>query len=424
MTLITMTESSRPLKAAQGAASKSAPALFLASFLALYFELVVIRYLSTEIRVFAYLKNLGLVACFFGIGLGMIVGLPAGTRKKKLFPLFALALFFLAAFAPRLGLTHLPVPGGGQYEMFGTGIQLHGVPLLVALFFAQLLFFTVVPGILYLVVMFFLTLGGLVGERLKGMEPLAGYGWNLAGSLAGILAFMLVSFLSASPWVWVLLGFGAAIPFFLRDRWSLAAFAFLVAVMALPSVRNLRDHIHDDLDAPLEQQTFWSPYYRITLFTLPPPVPEYPHPAGYLIDVNHDYHQKMVDLSDDYMARKLPNNGLSERALPAYSLPYRFVPHPESVLIVGAGTGNDVAAALRHGAKHVDAVEIDPTLVELGRKFHPEHPYDSPRVTVHVNDARAFFKRAHQTYDLIVFGFLDSHTMFSSLSVLRLDDYV
>ena len=39
--------------------------LFLASFLALYFELVVIRYLSTEIRVFAYLKNLTLIASFF-----------------------------------------------------------------------------------------------------------------------------------------------------------------------------------------------------------------------------------------------------------------------------------------------------------------------------------------------------------------------
>jgi hypothetical protein len=50
--------------------------LFLASFVALYCELVIIRYLSTEIRVFAYLKNLPLIASFFGIGLGMIVGVP------------------------------------------------------------------------------------------------------------------------------------------------------------------------------------------------------------------------------------------------------------------------------------------------------------------------------------------------------------
>src|SRR5947199_4485083 len=90
--------------------------LFLASFLALYFELIVIRYLSTEIRTFAYLKNLALVASFFGIGLGMIVADPRKTGKN-LFPLFSSALFLLSAFAPRLGLTHLPVPGG-QYEMF------------------------------------------------------------------------------------------------------------------------------------------------------------------------------------------------------------------------------------------------------------------------------------------------------------------
>ena len=396
--------------------------LFLASFLALYFELVVIRYLATEIRVFAYLKNLGLVACFFGIGLGMLIADPGKTRKK-LFPALAAGLFLMVAFAPWLGLTHLLVPDSGQYQMFGVSSQLHGWARVLWLFLAQWIFFTVVPGILCLVVLFFLPLGGLVGARLTRFTPLAGYGWNLAGSLAGILAFTLVSFSAAPPWVWLLLGFGAASPFFIRQRWSLLAFALLVAIMALPSVRNLRDHSHDDLNTPLEQRTFWSPYYRITLFAFPPPL-GWPRPAGYLVDVNHDYHQKMVDLSDAFLSRNLPNTGLNQKALPAYSLPYRFVPHPRNVLIVGAGTGNDVAAALRHDATHVDAVEIDPTLVALGRRYHPEHPYDSARVTVHVNDARAFFKRAQQSYDLIVFGFLDSHTMFSSLSVLRLDDYV
>src|SRR6478672_11417461 len=100
-----------------GSSARNILMLFLASFLALYFELVVIRYLSTEIRVFAYLKNLALVASFFGIGLGMIV-IDPGTTKKRLFPLYASALFLLSAFAPKLGLTHLPVPGR-QYEMFG-----------------------------------------------------------------------------------------------------------------------------------------------------------------------------------------------------------------------------------------------------------------------------------------------------------------
>jgi hypothetical protein len=216
---------------------------------------------------------------------------------------------------------------------------------------------------------------------------------------------------------------GVAVPFFFRERWALAVLAVLVCVLALPQVRNLRDHNYDSGGHSLRQHTLWSPYYRITLLEVPPPQ-GWPRPPAYLVDVNHDYHQKILDLSPEFMARNFPGAELNREGLAAYTLPYRFVPHPARILVVGAGTGNDVAAALRNGATHVDAVEIDPLLVRLGRKYHPEHPYDSPRVSVFVNDARAFFKRTQQKYDLIVFGFLDSHTMFSSLSVLRLDDYV
>jgi spermidine synthase len=395
--------------------------LFLASFLALFFELVVIRYLSTEIRVFAYLKNLALVASFFGIGLGMIVVDPRKT-KKKLFPLFASALFLLSAFATKLGLTHLPVPGR-QYEMFGHQPVFHGTWGVIWLFLGPWIFFAIVPAILYIVVMFFLTLGALVGGQLALLPSLQGYGWNLAGSLAGILAFTALSFSTAPPAVWLLVGFAAAIPFFRKERLALATFGILICVLATPSVRNLRSHNYDLGSVSLNQSTIWSPYYRITLFEVPPPE-GWPRPPAYLIDVNHDYHQKILDLSPDFMARNFSSAEFNREGLPAYSLPYRFAPHPDRVLVVGAGTGNDVAAALRNGATHVDAVEIDPMLVKLGRKYHPEHPYDSPYVTVHVNDARAFFKRTQVKYDLVVFGFLDSHTMFSSLSVLRLDDYV
>src|SRR5947207_11257174 len=83
--------------------------LFFASFLGLYFELVVIRYLSTEIRVFAYLKNLTLIASFFGIGLGMILRQKPRVLKR-LFPLVTAALFLLITFASLIGLTHLPIP--------------------------------------------------------------------------------------------------------------------------------------------------------------------------------------------------------------------------------------------------------------------------------------------------------------------------
>ena len=92
--------------------------------------------------------------------------------------------------------------------------------------------------------------------------------------------------------------------------------------------------------------------------------------------------------------------------------------------MVGAGTGNDVAAALRAGVKRVDAVEIDPAILCLGKLYHPEHPYADPRVDAVVNDARTFLRSTRNIYDLIVYGLLDSHTLLSHTSSVRLDSYV
>ena len=143
-----------------------------------------------------------------------------------------------------------------------------------------------------------------------------------------------------------------------------------------------------------QPHTYWAPYYRITLNQVSPP-PGWPRPAAFFVDVNHDYHQKMLDLSPQFTAR-FPDAEPNHNGRPTYELPYRLVPNPGRVLVVGAGTGNDVAAALRHGATHVDAVEIDPLIYRLGKTYHPEHPYDSPRVSVFVNDARTYFKTTTQ----------------------------
>ena len=70
------------------------------------------------------------------------------------------------------------------------------------------------------------------------------------------------------------------------------------------------------------------------------------------------------------------------------------------------------------------AVEIDPEIVALGRKLHAERPYDNPRVHLTVNDARSFFQRTEMRFAMVVFGFLDSHTLLSSFSSVRLDNFV
>ncbi len=371
--------------------------LFFASFLALYFELVIIRYLSAEIRVFAYLKNLPLIASFLGIGLGMILGKPPRILGRA-FPLIAAALFFLIAYASSLNLTHLRMPSKDYFVWTTWDSGLTGLG-------AVWRYFGTVFGVLGLVVAFFVVLGGLVGQHFSRLSPLRGYGVNLAGSLAGIVAFTMFSFYAQPPAVWILVGFLVALPFFFRKPLAIFVFALIISAIAAP-----------------EPNTFWSPYYRINFFRILSPA-GWPHPSAYVLNVNYDYHQKVLDLSPGFIAR-YPNAEPNHSAFSTYELPYRLVPNPGDVLIVGAGTGNDVAAALRHGAAHIDAVEIDPLILKLGRQYHPEQPYDSPRVSLYIDDARAFFKKVRKPYDLIIFGYLDAQTLLSGYSSLRLDNYV
>jgi hypothetical protein len=83
-----------------------------------------------------------------------------------------------------------------------------------------------------------------------------------------------------------------------------------------------------------------------------------------------------------------------------------------------------VAAALRSGAEHVDAIEIDPVILRLGTLYHPEKPYDDERVSRIVNDARSYLRRTDRTYDMVVYALLDSHTLLSHASSVRLESFV
>lgn len=370
--------------------------LFIASTAALYLELVIIRYLASEVRVFAYLKNMPLIASFFGIGLGMILGRPQSKLRRTL-PVLAALLFLLIANASAIHLTRVPMPTIDYWQFTFASLPVSSLTLIYVL---------VVLYFLGLIIGLFVVLGGFVGEYLVELPQLRAYGVNLLGSLFGIALFTLLAFLYTPPWVWIMVGFLLLVPFFIRDYRSLAIFVLIVPAVAVS-----------------QPQAMWSPYYRIALEEYPAP-PGWSKPRGYVLSVDHDYFQKALDLSPDFL-RKNPTAEPNRTALPQYELPYQLLSHPpDDVLIVGAGTGNDVAAALRHGAGHIDAVEIDPLILEIGRRIHPEQPYASPRVTVHNDDARAFFKKTKESYDLIIFGYLDSHTILSAYSSVRLENNV
>jgi len=88
--------------------------------------------------------------------------------------------------------------------------------------------------------------------------------------------------------------------------------------------------------------------------------------GSYRLDVDHDFYQDLLNLG--------PTSSTStfQAQRRYYDFPYSSLPPCGRVLIIGAGTGNDVAAALRAQCASVDAVEIDPAIAKLGRQLHPK----------------------------------------------------
>ncbi len=378
--------------------------LFLISFLSLYFEMLFIRWLSEEFRLFAYFKNLPLLAAFMGLGLGFALV----RRRENLFPatvpLIAL-LTGLTLFGARtriFDLIRYPTQ-----EEFIWSLTIRSSFLNVVVFIGTIVVF------FFLTVVIFLPFGQLTGRLMNQFRPLSGYTINILGSLLGIWTFSALSFLSLPPVCWFLLAFALSL-WFLRDRRYVLLANGAAALACLALLFFYRG------------ESMWSPYYKIDVQPIAlgsGSTGEQEVPWGYRLVVNQDYHQKALDLSPEFAEQYdhlSPDVGVARRA---YDLPYDFITSGD-VLIVGAGAGNDVAAALRQGVDHVDAVEIDPVIAQLGTKLHPERPYASPRVDVVIDDARSFFEKTDRKYDLIVFGFLDSHTLFSSMSSVRLDNFV
>jgi hypothetical protein len=387
--------------------------LFLISAIALYTEVVLIRWMSAEIRMFAYLKNFTLFACFLGLGLGMMR--RRRGRTGNLLAILLATLILTLAFATRLHLTRLFFPDVGVYQWGGNlhspqllpaaralpvlGAVLRHVPDSLVPWMLGILALVIGSALFSLVLAIFYRIGMLVGDCLESAgPPLQAYTLNLVGSLVGTLAFTALVFFSLPPWVWVLPVFAGLVYFSSQRTRDALVLGAALAVIAAAEIRS-----------PVQ----WSPYYRITYVAGPE--------GSYRLDVDHDFYQDLLNLSPSANTLGLQ----SPRRY--YDFPYAILPPCGRVLIIGAGTGNDVAAALRAQCSSVDAVEIDPAIANLGRKLHPEHPYDSSNVRIHITDGRAFFhqsRAAGQRFDVIVFGLVDSQTALSVMSSLRLEFFL
>lgn len=261
-------------------------------------------------------------------------------------------------------------------------------------------------------------IGTRLGQLFGRFKPLTAYGINLLGSIGGSLIFSLLAFTGASPWMLLIPPIAAICVFVRANIWTRVIPA-IVAIALAAWVPHLEPG----------KKIYWSPYQRLDVTDVklsPNATDDWSKNQGITIKANGHFYQYAFDLSDKNLTRQdMPAEARQrlEQHSHHYNLPYKLI-HPKTVLILGAGSGNDVAAALRHGAEHVDAVDIDPVILDLGIHHHPERPYDSQKVTIYCDDARDFLNQCKNQYDLIVFGGLDSHTVIGQGSSMRLDNFV
>lgn len=363
----------------RAAGRRDGPSLFLLSATILFVELLLIRWIPANVVYVGFFNNFILLASFFGIGIGILLGQSGG---RALVPP-SLALLGIVAVV-RFAKIDFIGPGDDPFLGISASPELAGSGAVLALLVAA----TAVTMAL---------LAAPLGPLLRSMPPLRAYAIDIAGSLAGIALFAGLALLRTPPAVWfevvaVLLIARAIIT---RPAIGLAS---LVSVAAMAGILVLEGPGRERTDT-------WSPYYRITLAKS----------AGDLsfLLVNGIPHQAMWPADD-------------ERKEQLYGQLYEWFPGRTfaRVLIIGAGTGTDTSIALRKGAGRIDAVEIDPAILDLGRELHPDRPYDDGRVAAHVNDGRAFLRTSTDRFDLIIFAQTDSLSLVTSTSNLRLESFL
>lgn len=363
--------------------------LFLISFTILFLEMACIRWLNSSVTVLAYFNNLILISCFFGLGLGCLV---AG-RKISLISGYGLALVGLVVSVIFLQRHNIAI-SYTEDVIFARDVGYYETGIL-QISFSALFGFFINFG-------FFVVLGQELGRQLRAAaEPLRAYGYDIAGSLLGVLAYVVLARLETPPHIWFALG-GICLLLFVQHRrgWLVInALALLVAAALM---------------AATYPAASWSPYYKVEISPYQDPGNE---DLGFKIIVDNLRIQDALSLTPALLESPLAP------WVPYYRLPYQIT-RPEKVLILGAGAGNEAVMAAMSGAQEIHAVEIDPIIAGFGSDLHPHQPYQQPNIKIFVDDARSYISNTEEKYDLIVMSALDSHRQIQGMSSLRLESFV
>ena len=353
--------------------------LLMASGLMLFLELALIRWLGANVVHLSYFSNFVLLGSFLGIGAGFLISRKSWSIWPASLPLLTLLV---------IGVLWFPVTieRSGSDIIYFTSLAVNGPPAWLAL-----------PLVFVIVALILAGPAEVVGRCFARLRPLSAYRYDLIGSLLGIIAFSALSFMHAPSVVWGLIA--SLLYLLLADKpRRILTLLYGAAVLGVLLIETMSPGVS------------WSPYYKVKTEEIGTA-----DDGKLLIKANGVPHQLMA-----------PAQWKVEQGERIYETPYLRLPENalQDVLIVGAGSGSDVAIALREGARRVDAVDIDPRIIEIGKEQNIDRPYSDDRVTTHVNDGRAFLESTDRKYDLILFALPDSLTLVSGASQIRLESFL
>ncbi|MDD5305820.1 MAG: hypothetical protein PHU25_00725 [Deltaproteobacteria bacterium] len=269
------------------------------------------------------------------------------------------------------------------------------------------------------------------------------YFWNLLGAAAGcVLVIPLLRPLGAETLVFLgaLAATVAGLVFLAgtatRLKWIALGMAALIAA-GLPFARTILPFqpdsneyltLYEVLDEargtpkPVREWTEWDPVGRIDVLRHSMPHLSLSEPTEY----------RMITIDGGAMTMLLKDTGkpgwaadVFERSM--YGAAYYLRPHPDKVLVIGAGGGTDVDTALHFGARKITAVEISGSTVRaVGGPYaaFAAWPQKKDRVRLVNADGRSFAKRTSERYDVLQMSGVDTMTMHSAGSMVTAEDYL
>lgn len=382
----------------------------IVGFAFLLMELVWYRMLSPLLGGSSYTFGLILAVALLGIGIG---GLLYGAGSQRIRP--TLAGFALTCSLEALALA-IPLALGDRLAVLAVILQ----PLSGAGFLPIVLGWTAVTAIVvlpaaivagYQFPLLIALLGS--GNRRVGREVGVAYAANTVGSIAGSIAggFGLLPLLSA-PGVWrlvavllLVLALAAVALHLLRERdWRAAALPVGLALLGAlliqaPGPSAFWRHspigagrVSGDWEGPNELRDAMQSQRRTVAWER----------DGVESSVAVDFTREtafLVNGKADGSARADAPTQIMSGLVGSM-----LHPDPRRALVIGLGTGSTAGwLAAVPGVERVDAVELEPAMVEVARRFAPVNhdALGNPKVRVTIGDGREVLLTTRERYDVV-----------------------